>query len=68
MLGWAQCLLHYIEFYVTAHSSPPYRYWDENKPQAITFGTIAWTLPPISKVLVLGDWGTHMSDNVALLR
>jgi 3',5'-cyclic AMP phosphodiesterase CpdA len=68
VLGWAQCMLHYIEYYIAAHSSPPYRYWDENKPQDISFGTIAWTLPNTSKVLVLGDWGTHMSDNVALLR
>lgn len=68
VLGWAQCMLHYIEYYIAAHGSPPYRYWDENKPQDISFGTIPWTLPNNSKVLVLGDWGTHMSDNVALLR
>jgi hypothetical protein len=68
VLGWAQCMLHYIEYYITAHSSPPYRYWDENKPHDISFGTIEWMLPANSKVLVLGGWGTHMSDNVALLR
>jgi 3',5'-cyclic AMP phosphodiesterase CpdA len=68
ILGWAQCLLHYVEYYINAHASPPYRYWDEQKPQDITFGTIEWKLKASSKVLVLGDWGTHMSDNVALLR
>jgi 3',5'-cyclic AMP phosphodiesterase CpdA len=29
---------------------------------------IDYRLPSTSKVLLIGDWGTHMSDNVALLR
>jgi 3',5'-cyclic AMP phosphodiesterase CpdA len=68
LLGWAQCWFRYLEYYVAAHSSPPYRYWDENKPVDISFGTIDWQLEPNSKLLIIGDWGTHMSDNVALLR
>jgi hypothetical protein len=68
LIGWAQCGLRYIEYYIAAHLSPPYRYWDANNPRDINFGVIDYKLPATSKVLVIGDWGTHMSDNVALLR
>lgn len=68
LIGWAQCGLRYIEYYIAAHASPPYRYWDENNPRDIAFGTIDFRLPATCKVLIVGDWGTHMDDNVALLR
>jgi hypothetical protein len=68
LVGWAQCGLRYVEYYIAAHLSPPYRYWDENNPPDINFGVIDFKLPATSKVLVIGDWGTHMDDNVALLR
>jgi Calcineurin-like phosphoesterase len=68
LIGWAQCGLRYVEYYIAAHSSPPYRYWDENNPRDINFGIIDFELPATSKVLVIGDWGTHMDDNVALMR
>ncbi len=32
------------------------------------FGVIDYLLPKNSRVLMIGDWGTHMPDNAALLR
>ena len=68
LLGWMQCLLRYAQYYLAAHSSPQYVDWTDTTPQNWNFGVIEWRLPATSKVLIIGDWGTHMSDNVALLR
>jgi predicted phosphodiesterase len=68
LVGWAQCLFRYVEYYISAHSSPLYNDWQQQTPPDWSFGVIEWTLPATSKVLIIGDWGTHMDDNVALLR
>ncbi|HTL63642.1 MAG TPA: metallophosphoesterase [Pseudolabrys sp.] len=68
VVGWAQCLFRYVEYYISAHSSPLYNDWQQQTPPDWSFGLIEWTLPATSKLLIIGDWGTHMDDNVALLR
>jgi calcineurin-like phosphoesterase family protein len=68
LLGWMQCILRYFEYYTIAHRQPPYVDWAEQTPHNIDFGVIAYRLPKASRILLLGDWGTHMTDNVAMLR
>ena len=68
ILGWMQCVWQYLEYYVAAHRKPPYVDWAEQSPPDINFGVIDFRLPSSAKILLLGDWGTRMSDNVAMLR
>lgn len=68
ILGWMQCVWRYIEYYITAHRDPPYRDWNQQIPPDINFGMIDYKLPANAKILMIGDWGTHMTDNVAMLR
>ena len=66
--GWAQCGWYYTKYYVLAHLPPSYNDWQAHAPADINFGVIDYRLPKNSRVLMIGDWGTHMPDNVALLR
>jgi predicted phosphodiesterase len=68
LLGWMQCVLRYVDYYVAAHRKPSYIDWADRSPQDINFGVIEYRLPAKSRVLLIGDWGTRMSDNVAMLR
>lgn len=68
ILGWMQCVWRYIEYYIAAHREPPYRDWNQQIPPNINFSVIDYQLPSNAKILMIGDWGTHMTDNVAMLR
>jgi hypothetical protein len=66
--GWVQCGWYYTKYYVLAHLPPSYNDWQAHAPADINFGVIDYKLPSTSRVLLIGDWGTHMPDNAALLR
>jgi hypothetical protein len=66
--GWVQCGWYYMKYYVLAHLPPSYNDWQEHAPADIKFGIIDYRLPKNGRVLMIGDWGTHMPDNAALLR
>ncbi len=66
--GWVQCGWYYMKYYVLAHLPPSYNDWQAHAPADINFGVIDYLLPKNSRVLMIGDWGTHMPDNAALLR
>jgi Calcineurin-like phosphoesterase len=66
--GWVQCGWYYLKYYVLAHLPPSYNDWQAHAPADINFGVIDYRLPKNSRVLMIGDWGTHMPDNAALLR
>jgi Calcineurin-like phosphoesterase len=66
--GWVQCGWYYMKYYVLAHLPPTYHDWQAHAPADPNFGVIDYRLPTKSRVLMVGDWGTHMPDNVALLR
>jgi calcineurin-like phosphoesterase family protein len=66
--GWVQCGWYYMKYYVLAHLPPSYNDWQAHAPADINFGVIDYVLPKNSRVLIIGDWGTHMPDNAALLR
>lgn len=66
--GWVQCGWYYTKYYVLAHLPPSYNDWQAHAPADINFGVIDYRLPKNSCVLMIGDWGTHMPDNAALLR
>jgi predicted phosphodiesterase len=66
--GWVQCGWHYMKYYVIAHLPPSYNDWQAHAPADINFGVIDYRLPKNGRVLLIGDWGTHMPDNAALLR
>jgi predicted phosphodiesterase len=66
--GWIQAGWYYVKYYVLAHMPPSYRNWQTQIPPDINFGMIPYRLPANGRVLVIGDWGTHMPDNRALLR
>ena len=66
--GWVQCGWYYTKYYVLAHLPPSYNDWQAHAPADINFGVIDYLLPKNSCVLLIGDWGTHMPDNAALLR
>lgn len=68
IIGWMQCVWYYIQYYIAAHRDPPYRDWNQQIPPDINFGVVDYQLPPNAKILMIGDWGTHMTDNVAMLR
>jgi len=68
VLGWMQCVWRWVEYYIAAHRDPPYRDWNQQIPADINFGVIDYKLPSTAKVLMIGDWGTRMTDNVAMLR
>jgi hypothetical protein len=66
--GWIQCGWYYAKYYVLAHLPPTYNDWQSRTPPDINFGVIPFRLPAKGRVLIIGDWGTHMPDNRALLK
>jgi hypothetical protein len=69
IVGWVQCGWYYIKYYVVAHLPPTYRSWRGMVlSDDLGFSVIKYRLPSTCRVLLIGDWGTHMQDNVALLR
>ncbi len=68
LAGWVQCGWYYVKYYVLAHLPPTYHDWQAHAPADPKFGVIDYKLPSNSRVLMIGDWGTHMDDNAALLR
>lgn len=66
--GWIQCGWYYAKYYVLAHMPPSYNDWQSQTPPDINFGVIPYRLPSTCRVLMIGDWGTHLPDNRALLR
>lgn len=67
LAGWVQCGWYYVKYYVLAHLPPTYNDWQAHAPADPNYGVIDYKLPVPSTVLMVGDWGTHMADNVALL-
>jgi 3',5'-cyclic AMP phosphodiesterase CpdA len=65
--GWLGCLIQYIRYSFEAQF-PQYHDWAKQKPASLSYGVIDYRLRNSCKVLLIGDWGTHMTDNVALLR
>jgi hypothetical protein len=65
--GWLNCLIQYIRYSFEAQF-PQYNDWSKQQPAALSYGVIDYRLPNTCTVLLIGDWGTHMTDNVALLR
>jgi len=53
---------------VLAHLPPTYHDWQVHAPANPNFGVIDYRLPANARVLMIGDWGTHMPDNAALVR
>jgi hypothetical protein len=67
-VGWLRAGWLYFKYYVIAHLPPTYRNWKGYVVKDLDYGVVKYRLPPNSRVLMIGDWGTHMPDNVALLR
>ncbi len=65
--GWLGCLIQYLRYSFEARF-PQYNDWTKQKPPTLSYGVIDTRLPSTCKVLLIGDWGTRMADNVALLR
>jgi 3',5'-cyclic AMP phosphodiesterase CpdA len=65
--GWLGCLIQYVRYSFEARF-PQYNDRRKQKPASLSYGVIDYRLPSTCKVLLIGDWGTHMTDNVALLR
>ena len=57
--GWSQCLIAYLEYLVKGDGKPRYEDWKKQKTPDPNFGVLDYRLP---------DWGSHMTDNVAMLR
>jgi predicted MPP superfamily phosphohydrolase len=62
--GWAQCKWEYEKYY-NVETQPKYVKWDERDPNQFV---LPYTLPNNAKVVLIGDWGTNMQDNVSLLK
>ena len=68
VLGWAQCAINYAKYLWSGSGTPTYVNWQDQKPPTPSFGVLEFRLPAKCKVLMLGDWGARMTDNVAMLR
>lgn len=66
-LGWAQCEWQYLRYMIEARF-PQYNDWTTDGKNDPNYGMITYRLPSNGKILMIGDWGTHMTDNVAMLR
>ena len=66
--SWIKPVLLYYKYYVISRLPPTYRNWRGYLSNDLGFGVIKYRLPSQCRVLMIGDWGTHMPDNVALLR
>jgi len=68
LAGWAQCIVAYVEYMAKGRGEPHYENWKEKTPPNPNFGVLDYRLPDNAKVVMIGDWGSHMTDNVAMLR
>jgi hypothetical protein len=66
--AWIKPVWLYVKYYVVSRLPATYRSWKGYIKNDITYGMMQYRLPSRSKVLLIGDWGTHMPDNAALLR
>jgi hypothetical protein len=66
--NWIKPAWLYFKYYVISRLPPTYRNWRGLITNDLNFGVIKYRLPPQCTVLIVGDWGTHMPDNAALLR
>jgi hypothetical protein len=66
--NWIKTAWIYAKYYVISRLPPTYRNWRGLIQNDLNFGVIKYRLPPQCTVLMVGDWGTHMPDNAALLR
>src|ERR1051325_5616249 len=62
LLGWAQCAIAYAKYLAQGSGAPMYV-----TPASMSFGVLDYRLPETAKVVLLGDWGSNMTDNVAML-
>jgi predicted phosphodiesterase len=67
LVGWVQCEWQYLRYMIEARF-PQYNDWTKQPSPSLSYGMIEYRLPSTCKVVLIGDWGTHMTDNVALLR
>lgn len=68
VLGWAQCAINYAKYLATSSGTPMYVNWQDQVPPNVQYGVLDYRLPESAKIVVIGDWGAHMTDNVAMLR
>ena len=68
LTGWAQCIVAYVEHLKRAGGKPRYEDWKKQTAPDPDFGVLDYRLPDNAKVIMIGDWGSHMTDNVAMLR
>ena len=66
--SWIKPVWLYFKYYVLSRLPPTYRDWRGYISKDINYGVIKYRLPSHCKILMVGDWGTHMPDNAALLR
>jgi hypothetical protein len=66
--SWIKPVWLYFKYYVISRLPPTYRDWRGYIKDDLDFSVIKYRLPSQCKVLLIGDWGTHMADNAALLR
>lgn len=68
ILGWAQCAIQYAKYLASGAGSPKYVNWKDQVPADISYGVLDYRLPDSARIVLVGDWGSHMTDNVAMLR
>jgi calcineurin-like phosphoesterase family protein len=68
ILGWAQCAINYAKYLASGAGSPKYVNWKDQVPPDPSYGVLDYRLPDTARIILVGDWGSHMTDNVAMLR
>src|SRR5262245_12301624 len=68
ILGWAQCAINYAKYLWGSSGTPVYVNWQDQTPPSPSFAVLDYRLPGTGRVLLLGDWGAYMTDNIAMLR
>jgi hypothetical protein len=66
-VNWSECELYYAAWYAVLGQPPIYRDW-VNQTSQLNFSLISYQLPSSAKILLIGDWGTGMTDAVAMLK
>ncbi|HEY4921403.1 MAG TPA: metallophosphoesterase [Xanthobacteraceae bacterium] len=65
--GWASCEVVFAQWYLVDGNPQVYRDW-VTQPAQLNYGLITYQLPTNAKILIIGDWGTGMTDAVAMLK
>ena len=63
---WVECGWYLSQWYVVEQKSAVYRDWT-SQSDGLKYSLIPYQLPADAKILMIGDWGTGMSDAVAML-